>query len=354
MSSNAIKVTAVVLVILALALVFVAYRYSKSLETRAAVAQQQAAQQASGSADTKPTTQVVVASKPLPAQTKIGRLDVELVPLQSQVVPVGALTKIDDAIDRVPLQDVDKGTPLTARLFTDNNALAHSIPEGTQALSLRVDDVIGTGGFVQPGDHVDVLLYLRQQSAGANDEYKVQTQARVLLKDALVLAYQDLVVPPPEDMKKDGGKGGNRPTHAHTAVLAVPDADTTRVMLGASLGELRLALLRQVKPEVDASGAAAPAAQANPAAVKADATAVALNTMQASPMAGALPAAAPGVAPTAQAKPDPSKVITLEELGFIRARQQAQAQRARGFVPQRRAAPTVTIYRGDKVEAVRP
>lgn len=349
MSSNAIRVTAVVLIILALALVFVAYRYSKSLETRAAIAQQQQAQQASNNTQAKPTTLVVVASKPLPAQTKIGRLDVELVPLQSQVVPAGALTKIDDALDRIPLQDVDKGTPLTPRLFTDNNPLAHSIPEGTQALSLRVDDVIGTGGFVRPGDHVDVLLYLRQQTAGEHNDYKVQTQARVLLKDALVLAYQDLVVPPPEDMKKDTGKSGSRPTHAHTAVLAVPDADTTRVMLGASLGELRLALLRQVKPEGTeaAGGTAEPAAPAaTQVAANASRTAEMLNTMQASPLAGAQPAAAPA---------DSSKVITLEELGFIQARQLAEAQRARGSTPRRaRAAPPVMIYRGDKAEAVRP
>src|SRR5258706_29098 len=44
----------------------------------------------------------------------------------------------------------------------------------------------------------------------------------------------------------------NRTRHVRTAVLAVPDADTTKVMLGASLGELRLALRGQGETEAGA------------------------------------------------------------------------------------------------------
>ncbi|HEU0198730.1 MAG TPA: Flp pilus assembly protein CpaB [Nevskiaceae bacterium] len=354
MGSNAIKIAAIALVILALILVFVAYRYGQSLQVHAR--QQQAAQQANP--NVKPTIMAVVATKPLPAQVKISRNDVALVPVQ--VAPQGYLKSVDDAINRIPLQDVDKGTPLTMRLFTENNPLAHSIPAGTEALSLRVDDVVGAGGFVRPGDHVDVLLYLRQQTAGANGQYKVQTQARVLLRNALVLAYQDLVVPPPADMKNQKN-GGARVTHAHTAVLAIPDADTTRVMLGASLGELRLALLRQVTPPASATVtapasatsvvAASAASVPNPAAAHAAAgTAAALNAMQASTAA-----AGPSKPASAASIIANNKVITLQELGFIRKKQEKEAQKARGYTPPRHhRPPPVAVYRGDKVQMVRP
>lgn len=370
MSSNAIKIAAAVLVILALILVFIAYRYGQSLEVHSR--QQQAAAQQQTNGSNKPTTMVVVAVKPLPAQVKIGRTDVALVPVQ--IAPKGYLSNVDDAINRIPLQDVDVGTPLTRRLFTENNPLAHSIPDGTQALSLRVDDVVGAGGFVRPGDHVDVLLYLRKQTAGKNDEYKVQTQARVLLKDALVLAYQDLVVPPPADMKTSKNSGG-RTAHAHTAVLAVPDADTTRVMLGASLGTLRLALLRQVTPPAAASaGAPAQAASAAPPSVAvaaagspqtatgstspspSSATAAALKEIRATSAAKTTATTGKAVTPASAASVEANnKVITLKELGFIKAQQEQSAQKARGYTPPRRSvSPRVAIYKGDKVEMVRP
>ncbi|MDN5874923.1 MAG: Flp pilus assembly protein CpaB [Sinobacteraceae bacterium] len=353
MSSNAIKISAIVLVILALILVFVAWRYGKSLEAHSRQQQAQQQQQ-SVPQSAEPTTDVVVATQPLPAQVKIEKSDVALVPVQ--IAPKGYLSNVKDAIGRVPMQDIDAGTPLTNRLFTGNNPLARNIPEGAQALSLRVDDVIGTGGFVKPGDHVDVLLYLRQQSAGPSGAYKVQTQARVLLKDALVLAYQDQTMPPPEDMKKKKEGNGGR-SHQHTTVLAVPDADVTRVMLGASLGTLRLALLRQATPPAETSsvGAPATAASSQDIAVASTGSMAAAATTTTAATLKEMQAANNSEKPASAASTQNDKVITLKELGFISSKQHQEAQKARGEHPRRHYAPRVPVYRGDqKVEMVRP
>lgn len=322
MGSNAIKVAAVVLVVLALVLVFVAYRYGQNLEASARQAHQQVAEQK----HEKPKTMAVVAAKPLLADQKIGSGDVALVSVE--VAPADHYDNVDQVVGRVPLMDIDAGTPLVPRLFTESNLLAHSIPKGDQALSLRVDDVVGAGGFVQPGDYVDVLVYLRQQNAGQQNKDLVQTQARVLLKNALVLAYEDRLVEPPKGVTKsqEDKQKQQQPHHERTAVLAVPDADTTRVMLGASLGELRLALRGQASPAAEASVAA-------PASVATVPVAEMTTTTKA------------GDKSAGDKTPPPDKVITLAELAGIKA---IKAK------PKVAPPPPVYVYRGDKAEGVRP
>ncbi len=59
-------------------------------------------------------------------------------------------------VGRIPLVDVDAGAPITHRYFKEGNILAKVIPAGHQALALEVNEVIAAGGFVRPGDQVDV------------------------------------------------------------------------------------------------------------------------------------------------------------------------------------------------------
>lgn len=150
------------------------------------------------------------------------------------VEPAHYYKNVDKVIGRSPVQTVATGLPVTEQAFGRRNALAEAIPPGTQAMSLIISDVTAVGGFVQPGDFVDVLLYLR-----SSGEQIRNSQARVLIRDVRVLAYARQLINGEQvpDQNTD-----SRARRERTAVLAVPQAETTRVMLGASLGELRLAL----------------------------------------------------------------------------------------------------------------
>lgn len=231
-SSTAAKVVAGVAVVLTLVLAFVGYRVSRQYaeDSERARAQVQAQAQKPEEA---PKLLAVVAIKPLAAYRKIAKDDVVLA--EVTVAPRDYYSSLEEVVDREPLVDIDQGAPVTKRYFAEGNVLAKSVPPGFQAVSVEVSDVIGVGGFVRPGDIVDVLLYLR----GGNDVQN--TQARILLKDTRVLAYQELLVDRPEGLKEEEGK--ERATRRQrTAVLAVSETNTTRLMLGASMGELRLAL----------------------------------------------------------------------------------------------------------------
>jgi pilus assembly protein CpaB len=234
MNSQGMKVAALVMLVIAVALgLFVAQSYRKTTaEAEAARQQARAIEQERAQQQAAPQTLAVVAVKPLAAYRPIDRESVALVPVS--VTPTAYFTNLDEVVGQTPLVDIDAGAPVTARYFSQGNVLARVIPVGHKAMSMEINDVIAVGDFVRPGDIVDVLLYLR---GGSGVE---KPQARVLLRAARVLAYEDRIIDRPQGLNE--GQGAEARRRVRTATLAVPEDDTTRVMLGMSLGELRLAL----------------------------------------------------------------------------------------------------------------
>lgn len=301
MSSTTLKIVTVVLVLLALILAGVSYRVFHSYAEEAQKATEDAKKQAT------PQTLAVVALKPLPAYQPIDRDSVGLVPVT--VVPPQYFTNLDDVVKHVPLVDIDAGAPVTGRYFKEGNVLAKVIPAGFQALSIEVTDIIAVGNFVRPGDIVDVLLYLRPGAAGSSGTTTAdQAQSRVLLKDVRVLAYEERIIDRPEGIKDD--KNGEPQHRQRTAVLAIPDADTTKVMLGVSMGEIRLSLHSQ-NPEAE---------HVEPVGEN------------------GLPLSAKAIA-ARDASKVPDKAITAGELSRVRPSPKA-----------RNANPPIEVIRGSKVE----
>ena len=316
MSSNAARIVAVVAILLTVVLAVLGWRVSQQYAENSERAQ--AKVKAQSEQAQVPKILAVVAVQSLAAYQKIPKDAVVLA--EVAVAPKDYFTSLEDVVGREPLVDVDQGAPLTKRYFAEGNVLAKSIPPGHQAVSVEVSDVIGVGGFVRPGDMVDVLLFLK----GTGD---VETsQARVLLENTRVLAYHELLVDRPEGLKEQEQAERAQSRRQRTAVLAVPDKDTTKLMLGASQGELRLALRGLIAPgEIAAAGA--PLAGSDPA------------------LSGALPISAEAQAAEA-AKKVPDKVITLQQLSRIQA---APAERKKTVVRQ-----SVIIYRGSEVETTTP
>jgi pilus assembly protein CpaB len=309
-NSNVMKIAAGVMLLIAVGLgVLVANSYRQSaIEAEAARERARAVElERSQSA---PQTLVVVATRPLAAHQPIVRDAVSLVPVL--IAPQAYFTNVDEVVGRTPLADIDAGAPVTARYFGAGNALARVIPENHKALSMEINDVIAVGNFVKPGDLVDVLLYLR---GGSGVE---QAQARILLRRAKVLAYEDRIIDPPEGLEESEdaaqAQADNR-RRVRTVTLAVPDADTTRVMLGMSLGDLRLALYGSTETETGT--------ETTPAL-----------------------ASAPDQAGTSAAAA-PDQVISVEEL----ARLKKLPLRAANAPPPRRP---VEIIRGGDVTRVNP
>lgn len=112
------------------------------------------------------TTEVVAAQTTLDASAKIASGDLKFVPLPtSQVTPGVYFTDPNTVVGQYLAVKVPAGTPLVSSMVVPDTAPAAvvrnkplDIKAGDVALSIPFDDARGVGGFVQPEDHLDVLV----------------------------------------------------------------------------------------------------------------------------------------------------------------------------------------------------
>jgi len=105
-------------------------------------------------------------------------------------------------------------------------SIAALLPDGMRAATVRIDDVSGVAGFIQPNDSVDVLITRSIQGA------QTATQVTdVLLQNARVIAIDQ------EAKNSDG-----TPKVARTATLQVAPLDAQKLALGQQSGSLSLVL----------------------------------------------------------------------------------------------------------------
>jgi pilus assembly protein CpaB len=228
MSSRMLKILAWSLLVLAVVLGIYAYRLSQQppAEERKPLAQApESAQQA--------PYRAVIAVKSIEPGRPIPPEAVSVQPVW--IKPEGGFERLDELAGRVPLHPIGVGEPVREKHFLLGGALAQKIAPGLRAVAVPVSEETAVGGFPQPGDRVDVVLYLPQSRE--NDA----AQARVLLDQAPLLAIGEKFT--------QEGEGGALKT-ARTAVLAVPEEKVLEVALGVSAGAVRLALhpAEQVQP----------------------------------------------------------------------------------------------------------
>ncbi len=104
---------------------------------------------------------LVVAGEDIAPGQKLeaGRLALQRWP--AGALPAGHFSSPQALEGRVAKTPLAKGEVILPAKLAERGAgggLAAVLPEGYRAMTVRVDEVIGVGGFVQPGDRVDVLL----------------------------------------------------------------------------------------------------------------------------------------------------------------------------------------------------
>jgi pilus assembly protein CpaB len=102
-------------------------------------------------------------------------------------VPVGAITKPEDAVGRGIIQPIYEGEPILDSRVAAKGAgagLAATIPSGMRAVAVRVNDIVGVAGFVIPGSHVDLLI----AGTPPNGTAGLGTLTKTLLQNVEVLS----------------------------------------------------------------------------------------------------------------------------------------------------------------------
>jgi len=112
-----------------------------------------------------PLTQVVIAARDLDIGTKLTQENLTLADWPKANVPKGAFTKVDDVVGRVTVTKMIAGKPLVAAELASEGSgvgLVAQIRPGYRAMSIRVDEVIGVGGFILPSTFVDIIAVEKQ------------------------------------------------------------------------------------------------------------------------------------------------------------------------------------------------
>jgi pilus assembly protein CpaB len=175
------------------------------------------------------TNTLVVASQRLPFGVELGREHLREVPWPAEAMPQGAFATINDLLSagkRVVLAPVEANEPVLAIKVTgpgQRATLSAIVGEGMKAVSVRVNDVEGVGGFVLPGDRVDVVLTRQLEKGNATTE--------VVLQNARVLAV---------DQSADDR--ASKAAVAKAVTLEVDTVGAQKIWLAASVGSLSLLL----------------------------------------------------------------------------------------------------------------
>jgi pilus assembly protein CpaB len=228
------------------------------------------------------TAPVLVAVESVPPRTVLtpAMLRVQQIPVEARVP--GALSDPRDAVGKVVRTELATGEQvLGTKLFLQRqeSGLAFMIPDGMRAVSVNFTELIGSGGLIIPGDHVDVMGVFQASSTKSyplagpslpDSNGDTVSLASLVLQDVQVLAVaqvlegqdtRDTATRVASSVSLGGSTGSaaaapatrSQPVaqpQAKTATLAVTTEDALRLVLAEETGRIRLAL----RPSPDATG----------------------------------------------------------------------------------------------------
>ncbi len=177
-------------------------------------------------ADTSRMRSYVAPTHPIPAGQPLQTADLQLIPWPAMTPVQDAVSTVSDAAGRTTLYPVAPGQPLLDRDLTPRGSgpgLTGRIPNGMRALAVKSDEVVGVGGFLSPGLHVDMLVTLHGDGGA---------QTTNVLQDAEVLAVGQQTEPDPT----------GKPATATVVTLLLTPEQAQRALLSSSQGSVNFVL----------------------------------------------------------------------------------------------------------------
>ncbi len=176
-------------------------------------------------------TKVAVAAIPLDYGVEITADKIRFADYPVASIPPGSFRNLSELLPmgkrRVALRPMLVNEPILATKISGEGqgaSIAALLPDGKRAAAVRINDVSGVAGFIQPNDSVDVLI--TRQMAGSEAQL-----TDVLLQNVRVIATD-------QDAKGANGK----PALAKTATLEVDPVDAQKLALAQQVGQLSLVL----------------------------------------------------------------------------------------------------------------
>ncbi len=173
------------------------------------------------------TTTVVVANIEIPHGAKITNEYLTTIEWPKDLVPEDAFLTIEDVVGKIASRAIFPEDIITKKRVSDSvdgSHLAALISPNKRAVTVRVDDVIGVGGFLQPGNHVDVIGVRRIPG-------NTKVIARTVMRDVIVLAVD-----------QDFSAEGDKPKVVRAVTLEMYPTSAVKVIKAANEGKIHLLL----------------------------------------------------------------------------------------------------------------
>jgi pilus assembly protein CpaB len=170
---------------------------------------------------------VVVATTEIPFGQMVEAQHVTLVRMPKGTVPDDSFDTTEGVMGKIATFGMLRGDVLRGARLAEHlggSTLASLIATDKRAVSVRVDDVVGVGGFLLPGNRVDVLATKRK---GNGDE----AEAKTILEDLRVLAV---------DQTSNTDK--TQPVVVRAVTLEMSSEEAEALVKAMTEGRLQLAL----------------------------------------------------------------------------------------------------------------
>jgi pilus assembly protein CpaB len=161
-------------------------------------------------------------------------------------IPAGAYASIDSVVERVARVSIFKGEAIVPGRLAPAGTTAGievKIAPGKRAMAVRIDDVTGLSGLMQPNSRVDVLVTLRDENDAAG------RIAKLFMSNMRVLSVGSQV---------ERGADG-QPITAASAMLEVTPEEAERLAVAMREGSIQLVLRGYGDPDSIRTSGARPA-----------------------------------------------------------------------------------------------
>lgn len=164
--------------------------------------------------------QVIVATKNIPERILITAEMLTTKEVITSDVPTGTVSQLNTIVGQVSLQPIVQGEMVLAGMVTrpDGSLFSMKLAKGQRAISLAYNEVMGVGGYLLPGDRVDVVLTFNKDAVHGKSDL-----SRITLQDIEVLAVGQ------QSRRSEGASTSASPaTAASSSSSATAKATSTR------------------------------------------------------------------------------------------------------------------------------
>jgi len=176
---------------------------------------------------------IVVAKTEIPVGAKITAEQLALLPVPNGSAPEGVFRNLNDAVDRVAVIPIGVREPITGLKLAPagtESGLGAVIPAGYRALTVKVDEIVGVSGFVNPGSYVDVVAVIVPVNQGQAAQGPI---SKIVLQNIKVLA---------SGAKLDTPSDQRQPTQVNAVTLLVTPEQAEKLVLAANESKLQLVM----------------------------------------------------------------------------------------------------------------